>query len=398
LKNESISVGRPSLLRHTNALRVLKLLRESGSCSKADLVRASGLSAPTITNVVGDLLSADLIKALGEGESNGGRPPDMIAFKAERGCVLAVKITADSLSFLLADLNGSPLDTHEIPLGGRKTTPDAICILIGEEVRRLLRKHRKKREQLLAVVVGVPAITNVDEGMVLSISTLENWRSVPLRAKLSKIVVCLVIVENDTNLAAQGERFCGAAQAEETFILIHIGPNVGAGIVLGGQIYHGSQWSAGEIGYLRLPNTSRRRPTLHEFGELETVLTSSGILESWNEGKKNASGAQEKMDALGVLNLAQAGDGRAEKIVQHRAGIVADIVVNLSLILNPGLILLEGEVGGHPTLISAVQKQLQESEFAVTKIGAGKLGNTSMLWGGIAIALEMIPSVLLPSP
>ena len=398
MKNESISVGRPSLLRHTNALRVLKLLRESGSCSKADLVRASGLSAPTITNVVGDLLSADLIKALGEGESNGGRPPDMIAFKAERGCVLAVKITADSLSFLLADLNGSPLDTHEIPLGGRKTTPDAICILIGEEVRRLLRKHRKKREQLLAVVVGVPAITNVDEGMVLSISTLENWRSVPLRAKLSKIVDCLVIVENDTNLAAQGERFCGAAQAEETFILIHIGPNVGAGIVLGGQIYHGSQWSAGEIGYLRLPNTSRRRPTLHEFGELETVLTSSGILESWNEGKKNASGAQEKMDALGVLNLAQAGDGRAEKIVQHRAGIVADIVVNLSLILNPGLILLEGEVGGHPTLISAVQKQLQESEFAVTKIGAGKLGNTSMLWGGIAIALEMIPSVLLPSP
>ena len=397
MKNQSISVGRPSLLRHTNALRVLKLLRESGSCSKADLVRASGLSAPTITNVVGDLLSADLIKALGEGESNGGRPPDIIAFKAERGCVLAVKITADSVSFLLADLNGKELDSYEILLAGRKTTPDAICILIGEEVRRLLRKHRKKREQLLAVVVGVPAITNVDEGVVLSISTLENWRSVPLRAKLSKIIDCLVIVENDTNLAAQGERYCGAAQAEESFILIHIGPNVGSGIVLGGQIYHGSQWSAGEIGYLRLPNTSRRRPTLHEFGELETVLTSSGILESWNEGKKNISGAQE-MDALGVLNLAQAGDARAEKIVQHRAGIVADIVVNLSLILNPGLILLEGEVGGHPTLISAVQKQLQESEFAVTKIGAGKLGNTSVLWGGIAIALEMIPSVLLPSP
>ena len=397
MKNQSISVGRPSLLRHTNALRVLKLLRESGSCSKADLVRASGLSAPTITNVVGDLLSADLIKALGEGESNGGRPPDIIAFKAERGCVLAVKITADSVSFLLADLNGKELDSYEILLAGRKTTPDAICILIGEEVRRLLRKHRKKREQLLAVVVGVPAITNVDEGVVLSISTLENWRSVPLRAKLSKIIDCLVIVENDTNLAAQGERYCGAAQAEESFILIHIGPNVGSGIVLGGQIYHGSQWSAGEIGYLRLPNTSRRRPTLHEFGELETVLTSSGILESWNEGKKNISGAQE-MDALGVLNLAQAGDARAEKIVQHRAGIVADIVVNLSLILNPGLILLEGEVGGHPTLISAVQKQLQESEFAVTKIGAGKLGNTSVLWGGIAIALEMVPSVLLPSP
>jgi glucokinase len=402
LKNESIPVGRPSLLRHTNALRVLKLLRESGSCSKADLVRASGLSAPTITNVVGDLLAAGLIKPLGEGESNGGRPPDMISFKAERGCVMAVKLTADSLSFLLVDLNGHPLDTNEMPLANRKTTPDAICNYIGEEVRRVLRKHRKKREQLLAVVVGVPAITNVDDGIVLSISTLEDWRSVPLRAKLNKIVDCLVIIENDTNLAAQGERYCGAAQGEETFILIHIGPNVGAGIVLGGQIYHGSQWSAGEIAYLRLPSTSRRRPTLYEFGELDTLLTSSGILESWQEAKKkpgqDVTVEDEKTDALRVLDLAQAGDARAEKIVQHRAGIVADIIVNLSLILNPGLILLEGEIGSHPALLSAVEKQLQESEFAVTKIGTGKLGNSSVLWGGIAIALEMIPSVLLPSP
>jgi glucokinase len=402
LKNESIAVGRPSLLRHTNALRVLKLLRESGSCSKADLVRASGLSAPTITNVVGDLLAAGLIKPLGEGESNGGRPPDMISFKAERGCILAVKLTADSLSFLLVDLNGHPLDTNEMPLANRKTTPDAICNYIGEEVRRVLRKHRKKREQLLAVVVGVPAITNVDDGIVLSISTLEDWRSVPLRAKLNKIVDCLVIIENDTNLAAQGERYCGAAQGEETFILIHIGPNVGAGIVLGGEIYHGSQWSAGEIAYLRLPSTSRRRPTLYEFGELDTLLTSSGILESWQEAKKkpgqDATVEDEKTDALRVLDLAQGGDARAEKIVQHRAGIVADIIVNLSLILNPGLILLEGEIGSHPALLSAVEKQLQESEFAVTKIGTGKLGNSSVLWGGIAIALEMIPSVLLPSP
>jgi len=177
---------------------------------------------------------------------------------------------------------------------------------------------------------------------------------------------------------------------------------VGAGIVLGGQIHHGSQWSAGEIAYLRLPNTSRRRPTLHEFGELETVLTSSGILESWYEANKksgpDAANDPLKMDALAVLNLAQAGDARAEKIVQHRAGIVSDIIVNLSLILNPGLILLEGEVGSHPTLISGVQKQLQESEFAVTRIGPGQLGNTSVLWGAIAVALEVIPSVLLPQP
>src|SRR5271168_4992288 len=131
----SLPVGRPSVLRHANALNVLRLLREANSCSRADLVRASGLSAPTITNVVKDLLAANLIEPLGEGESSGGRPPDMIRFKAERGCVLAVEITASHLSFLLADLNGAQLEMHEISLADRKTTPDAICAYISQEVR-----------------------------------------------------------------------------------------------------------------------------------------------------------------------------------------------------------------------------------------------------------------------
>jgi glucokinase len=400
VKKEPISIGRPSLLRHTNALMILKLLREAGSCSRADLVRASGLSAPTVTNVVGDLLAADLIKPLGEGESSGGRPPDMISFKAERGCMLAVEITAGVLSFLLTDLTGIELDRAQVSLADQKTTPEAICRLIGSQVRNLLRKHRKTRDKLLALVVGVPAITNVEDGIVLSISTLENWRSVPLRELLSKIVDCRVIIENDTNLAALGERYRGAAQTEETFIYINVGAGVGAGIVLGGQIHHGAQWSAGEIAYLRLPHALRRYPTLHEFGELEAVLTNSGILKSWREvstkPREHALSTSAKMDAVAVLNLAQTGDSRAKKVIQSRAAIVSDIIVNLSLILNPGLILLGGEVGSHPVLLNSVQKQLERCEFAVTKIAVAALGDTAVLWGAIAVGLEMIPDILLP--
>jgi glucokinase len=397
VKKKSIPIGRPSVLRHTNAHNILKLLRECGSCSRADLVRASGLSAPTVTNVIKDLLSASLVEPLGEGESSGGRPPDMIRFKGERGCLLAVEIAADSISFLLTDLNGSELDTQKIRLAKRKTTPDAICGYILEELKILLRRQKKTREQLLALVVGVPAITNVKEGSVLSISTLEGWRSVPLRAMLGKMVNCLVIVENDMNLAAQGEQYCGAAQGEQDFVFINIGTNVGAGVFLGGRIHHGSHWSAGEIAYLRLPSISRRQPTIYEFGELEMVLTSTGILKSWYESRK-ADRAGREMDTVGILNLAQAGDPRAEKIVRHRAEILADVIVNLSLILNPGLILLGGEVGSHPVLIDFVRKQLEGDEFAVTKVSSSAPGNRAVLWGAISLALGEIPGVLLPQP
>lgn len=398
MKKKSIPIGRPSVLRHANAHSILKLLRECGSCSRADLVRASNLSAPTITNVVKDLLAEGLVEPLGEGESSGGRPPDMIRFKAERGCLLAVEISAESILFLLTDLNGNELDTRTFSLVKQKTTPEAICGYIGEELKALLRKQKKTREQLLALVVGVPAITNVEEGSVLSISTLEGWRSVPLRAMLTKIANCLVIVENDMNLAALGEHYCGTAQTEKNFVFINIGTNVGAGIFLGGRIHHGSQWSAGEIAYLRLPSISRRQPTIHEFGELEMVLTSSGILKSWQEENGKATRTGREMDAVGILNLAQAGDPRAAKIVLHRAEIVADIIVDLSLILNPGLILLGGEVGSHPALIDLVRKQLEGDEFAVTKVGSSAPGNRAVLWGAISLALDAIPGVLLPQP
>jgi glucokinase len=402
MKKKIIPIGRPSVLRFTNAHGILKLLRESGSCSRADLVRASGLSAPTVTNVVRDLLAANLVEPLGECESSGGRPPDLIRFKAERGCLLGVEITATAISFLLTDLNGSELALRTVPLSKRRTTPDAICAYIGEELKSLLKKQRRADDQLLAVAIGVPAIVNVKEGSVLSISTLQGWRSVPLRSMLSKIVSCHIMVENDMNLAALGEQFRGAARLESDFVLIHMGANVGAGIYLEGKIHHGAQWSAGEIGYLRLPSISRRAPAIHEFGELESVFTNSGILKSWREACGNApQGAKhfhQPINAQAILNLAQAGNDFAVKIVRQRAEIAADIVINLSLILNPGLILLSGEVGSHPVMIDFVHKQLAESEFAVTKIKPSALGHRSALWGSIALALDALPTILIPRP
>jgi len=339
---------------------------------------------------------------LGEGASNGGRPPDKLRFKAERGCILAVAISTENLSLLLTDLNGNQLDILKTTLTRRRTTPAAICSYIADAIERLLRRQKKIRKQLLALVVAVPAIANAEEGSVLSISPFQEWRAVPLRAMLNKIVDCPIIVENDTNLAALGERYCGAAQTTRDFALINIGTNVSAGIVLGGKIHHGSQWSAGEIAYLRLPHIARRTPTIHEFGELESILTNSGILKSWM-GSKNAGGRPPRknstnMDAVGVLDLAQSGDARARAIVRLRADVVSDIVVNMSLIINPGLILLGGEIGSHPILIRSVLKQLEGSEFAITKLGTSALGDDGVLWGGIALALDGINSVLLPHP
>jgi glucokinase len=388
VSTEPVLIGRPPLLRHTNAQVLLRLLRAAGPCSKADLVRASGLSAPTVTNVVAHLSAAGLIEPIGEGDSTGGRPPDILRFRAERGIVGGVEIGTDFLSFLLTDLDGRELARSKIALARLASTPSEVCTLIGSEIRTLLHKHAQSETPLLGLVVGVPAIVNVKEGLVTAFTALQEWSNVALSSMLEKEMKCRVTVENDTNLGAQGEAYRGAAQGEKNFVFITIGEGVGAGIFIGGKIYRGSRWSAGEIGYLRVPNISREHPTVHEYGRLEKVLVASGILKSWR-ALGNASRSHPKVDrASAVFDLAAAGNAQAKKILNQRASILADVILDLSLILNPSVVLLAGEVGSHPRLLQEVRTLLEGSEVAVVDVKLGALGPSAVLWGAIHTALE----------
>lgn len=391
-------VGRPPLIRQTNAEILLRLLRESGSCSKADLVRASGLSAPSVTNVVATLISTGLVETVGEGDSTGGRPPDILRFKAEHGCVAGVEITRKVIRFLLADLNGRELAQSETPIEKSKSTPRQICRQIANELWRLLRKRRLSRNQLFRLTVGVPAIVNGEEGTVLAFTALRNWNRVPLGHMLARELKCQVLVDNDTNLAAQGEFHCGAARGESDFVFITIGEGVGAGVFLNGGIYRGSQWSAGEIGYLRVPHIAREHPSIHKYGRLETALSASGILKSWRASGGGKSFGSRVIRVSDVWDLAASGNAEAKRLLRQRARILADVIVDLALILNPSLILLGGEVGNHPELLRELNALLEGSEFAVSRVALGDLGMSAVLLGAVSIALEPTLLRLLQAP
>jgi glucokinase len=350
-----------------------------------------------VTNVVAHLASAGLVEPIGEGDSTGGRPPDIIRFRAERGCVIGVEIAQDFLRFLLTDLDGQELGRTKAELSWNTSKPPAVCAQIAKEVRNLLRRHKKTEDQLLGLVIGVPAIVNMNQGIVFSLSALKDWSDVPLGSMLGGELKCQVIVENDTNLAAKGEYHRGAAQGEANFVFITIGKGVGAGIFLDGSIYRGSQWSAGEIGYLRVPHISRDFPTLHGYGRLEKVLGAPGILRSWRASRKSGRRSPKASRATEVLDLAAAGNAQAKKILVQRATILSDVILDLALILNPSVILLGGEVGSHPRLMNEVKLLLKGDEFAVVRVGLSALGSSAVLWGGVYTAMESaVLAVLQP--
>lgn len=391
--------SRPAHLRQVNARGLFRLLREHSPCSKADLVRLSGLSAPTVSSAVAYLESLDLVENLGDGESSGGRPPEMMRFNAAHGYVAGVDIGGTRLRMVLADLNGRIVTQWATQFTEKQRTPKAVCTLIHDGLKVMCHEASTPLRRVLHVTVGAPGITNVDSGVVLSAPNLMDWTDVPLRTMMERELGIPAIVENDTNLAAVGEHWRGSAEGVEDFIFIALGTGVGAGIFLRGRLHHGANWSAGEIGYSGVRGRQRQPLAVHEPGDLEQSIGGLGIEAEWQRllvrEHRTDVGELSKLRATEVFDLSVDGDRLAGEVVHHTAQTLADCIVDLALALDPEVVILGGGVGSHPELCRSTAKLLARNEFAKPQVRSSSLGTQAQLHGAISLSLSATEARLL---
>ena len=391
--------SRPAHLRQANARGLLHLLRRHNPCSKADLVRLSGLSAPTVSSGVSHLESLGLVESIGEGESSGGRPPELLRFNAGHGYVAAADIGGTRLRMMVTDLNGAVVTQWSTVLLKHQKTPVSICALINEGLRTMCRQSGTSTRKVLHLTAGAPGITNVTTGVVLSAPNLKDWNEVPLRDMLQHETGMPVIVENDTNLAAVGEHRRGAAEGIENFVFIALGTGVGAGIFLRGQLHHGAQWCAGEVGYFGVSGKKREAMQVRHTGQLERVIGGGGIEEQWLKVLSRSSCPPNpdlaKLRAPQIFDLARDGDPLATEVLTYTASQLADAVADISLLLNPELVILGGGVGSHPELCRATQMLVERHEFAQPQLRSSSLGTRAQLFGAISLSLAAAEAHLL---
>ncbi len=391
--------ARPSDLRQANARGLLQLLQAHNPCSKADLVRYSGLSAPTVSSGIARLEELGLVERLGDGKSNGGRPPGMLRFNAKYGYVASADIGGTKLRMMLTDLDGSVMARWSVLLGVKQKTPEGVCGLITEGLETMCRQSQTPLQKVLRLVAGAPGITNVTEGVVLSAPNMEGWENVPLRSLLEEQTKVSCSIENDTNLAALGEHWQGVAQGVEVFIFIALGTGVGAGIFLNGQLYHGAQWSAGEIGYFGVSGSERGPMRTREKGQLEQAIGGRGIQEEWLRALRaedsQVEGELTSLKATQVFDLAKEGDSKAIEVLRFAARILANMITDISLLLNLDMVVLGGGVGIHPSLSRETDNLVQRHEFARPVLRSSGLGTEAQLYGAIALGLRQVEAQLL---
>jgi glucokinase len=297
--------------------------------------------------------------------------------------VIGIDIGGSNVRLTLADLNGTIFGRWSSALRA-DSTPKVVTELIATGIAHVTQQQKVPAKKILQIAAGAPGITDAIAGRVLAAPNLPGWQDVPLRDLLQEKTRIPTTVENDVNLGALGEGWCGAARNVANFIFLAIGTGAGAGIVLNGILHHGANWSAGEVAYLLLPGLATDPPSTDQPGALERAIGGRGIEQSWLEQMKDG-GAPRATD---IFDLAAAGDSRAREFLHSTADKLAMAITNLSLVLDLSLVVLSGGVGEHRTLLQAIQRRLERNQFARPQLVASSLSGEAQLFGAVWLALQ----------
>jgi glucokinase len=299
--------------------------------------------------------------------------------------VAGADLGGTNLRLALADLSGKILtrwSTSTVGLRG----PEAVIQRICSGVRSMLQEVSASCELLRSIAIGVPGVADVENGIVVATSYLMGWRDVPLGALIESELNVPAVVDNDVNMAAIGERWAGSAKDARDFVFLAIGTGIGAGIVLNGNLFRGSSWAAGEIGYMLLPGAAQIPSTSDEPGALESMIGGEGIKAQW---KKLRISEEEVSNATEIFDLALDGNPRALTLLHQSATMLTQAIYNISLILNCPLFVLGGTVGLHLALCDAVQRMLGRWNVPGNpQVVRSTLGPDAQLLGSLRFALD----------
>jgi glucokinase len=271
----------------------------------------------------------------------------------------------------------------------RTSSPDMVIEQIREGVKNLLEDASVPRRSLLAVAAGAPGITDGDAGVVVTTSFLKGWKEVPLRRLLESALRIPAAVENDVRMAAIGENWMGAARGVGNFVFLAIGTGIAAGVFANGRLIHGTDWTAGEVGYMHVPGAPEEAARQGAPGSLESVIGGEGIRKQWLRSCNGNGAVARNLTATEIFELAHAGDLVAKGVLNRSAKILAYAVYNISLVLNCGLFILGGGVGMSAPFRDATQRFLENyNEPIQPKLIVSSLGHDAQLVGAIRLALS----------
>ena len=371
------------LVKKENKAIVINIIKEQSPISRAEIAQKTGLNKGTVSSLVAELIEDHLVTESGPGVSSGGRRPVLLLFNQVAGYSIGITLEVNYILGILTDFQGNIIIEKNDP-HSQQSVQETMNQL-KELIAYLIKAAPHSSYGIVGISIGAPGIINKDGDILLAPNL--GWKDVSIKSELEAAFLIPVLIENEANLGAYGEKKFGSGQGIENLIYISMGIGVGSGIIINGDLYKGNNGFSGELGHMTI-DTNGPKCRCGNKGCWELYASEKALLNKVNKGKK-----QHYLHLDDVLELARSSDPSILSSFDEIGHYLGIGMINIIHTFNPEKIIIGNRMANAQAFLedqveSTIKKHILPLYQFNTEIAFSRFPIHSSTLGASAISTE----------
>lgn len=340
-----MKAGNQTSLKKNNQQAIAEYIIRNGPISRADLSKKLKISKPTVSANMAELIENDVLREIGYNSTDVGKKPMLVDFNRNYRYILALdfisEYSSNKVIAAICNLYCEPVYIEEITLPDKFSAID-VKHDIPKALFRLFEQQKIPIEKIGKLVLTAATVWYDNSHVAYE---CKNGEKVNLADVFKPYFKNKIIVKNDINLAALGEKYFGVGKSSDNLLYAWVGTAIGGGIILNGQLYEGEDLSAGEFAYSVVYN-----PVLHTHECFRDIVDKGGIeryiMANYEKSMKSILAdkfSKNDYTLLDIIKAAKSGDKFSIDFGKYVSNIAAIVVMNFAHTLNVQTVIVGGE-------------------------------------------------------
>ncbi|SER50516.1 xylose repressor, XylR [Gracilibacillus ureilyticus] len=370
------------VVKKENKALVLNTIKANAPVSRASIAQTTGLNKGTVSSLVSELLNEKLINESGTGESSGGRRPVMLLLNETAGFTISIDLGVNHILGVVTDLRGNIVNERTITFSNEDL--EEVLKHLHQLIDELRNEVPESEYGIVGIGVGVPGVVTSD-GEILLAPNL-GWKKVPLKDILFERYRVPIIVENEANGGAYGEKVYGVGQMADELIYTSISIGIGVGLILDGKLYKGLRGFSGELGHMTIEKDGPDCRCGNK-GCWELYASEKTLLEKARENGYKDTNIHE------LVTAAENGESKAIHLLEELGDYLGIGITNIIHIFNPEQVVVGNTVQiAEKFIMPAIEKRIEKNAIGFNKndvqLNVAKLQKYSTVMGMAAFNIE----------
>ena len=322
-------------IKMLNQKKIMQLLYRNKELTKQEISRTLNLSIPTVISNINELIGQGFLDEAGVGESSGGRKPVIVRFLPNSRYSIGVCITRDQIRIVLTNFNFDIVAEKVLEMPEELKNIETLIFDINKEIENLISINGIEKEKILGIGFSLPGTVN-EEQLLLENATNLKLKNISFK-DYEDIFKLPLYIENEANASADAESFINFSNTRNSLIFLSITEGVGAGIIIGENIYNGYNKRAGEFGHMTIVKDGKQC-SCGKKGCWELYASKKALSNEYKKAFNNKEMSLRKFFEITKDDL------KAKEILNNYLDYLAEGIKSIILMLDPENIILGGEI------------------------------------------------------